>query len=63
MADIVRTMTEIDALIDRLRPIVNGEVQPLTSEVAIAEAIWDTVRWFTDRDCPNPVESNLEGYV
>ena len=59
MAYIVRTMTEVDQLMDKLRPIVNGETDLSKVETDLAEAIWDTVRWFTDHDAPNPHDWHL----
>jgi hypothetical protein len=52
-------MTEVDQLMDTLRPIVNGETDLPRPSMALAEAIWDTVKWFTDHDSPNPVEQHL----
>lgn len=59
MAYIVRTMTEIDVLADKLRPIVNGDTAADRGTQNNAEVMWDTIRWFTESDAQDPYEYHI----
>lgn len=59
MAYIVRTMSEIDALRDKVQPIVNGNEDVSPKEMAVAGAIWDTLVWFTEHGAADPFEIHI----